>query len=241
MALSYHNVVGLLFPNVCICCGKPVSPPAEFCAECLPGVRPIFPPFCPACGANELDCRCNKRGHAYNQSVAPFYYEASVRNAILRFKFGGHEEVSRFFGRTMGRTIGAYYFGIPFDIVAPVPATKEKTAKRGFNQAQSLIEHVPKDTFYWQDMPDIDPHLLLKNPTEEEQHFLGAEARRKNIRNAYTLNKYRNVTGKNILLVDDIVTTGATAHEIAALLKLWGAKGVYVASAARTRKTDTKV
>lgn len=234
----FRKVAGLLFPGRCACCGQPADGTEQLCAACASRIRPILPPFCPFCGTSLADCKCRKAPHAYEQAAAPFYYEDAIRDALLRMKYGSREEVAVFFGTYLSQTIAMRYFGVPFTLITCVPATRKKTAERGFNQAESLVEQLNLRCFTWlPEPPLVDCKLLQKWETGEAQHTLGAEARRENIRNSYELHRRKRVEGDVILLIDDIVTTGATADEIAVLLRLHGAKAVYVASAALTRNT----
>ena len=236
-----RKAAGILFPGTCISCGTLVDPTEFICAECRERIRHILPPFCPYCGTSQVDCRCRKSPHAYEANVAPFYYEDAIRDAILGFKFGAKEETAVYLGKAMSQTIAARYYGIPFTLVTCVPSTSHSLGERGYNQAQSLVEQLDFSQFTWlSKKPTVDCHLLKKNETGEMQHFLGAEARRENIRNAYALKKNRRVDGETILLIDDIVTTGATANEISVILKLMGAREVYIASAAITRNTGAQ-
>lgn len=238
MSTFFNRMAELLFPARCSCCGQAADAGSLLCAECARQIRPILPPFCPFCGTAEADCKCKKTPHAYEQAVAPFYYESVIRDALLRMKYGNREEVAVFLGRHLQDTILARYFGIPFTLITCVPATGEKMAERGFNQAESLTEEINPQAFSWMTVPPhVDCKLLKKRNMGEAQHTLGAEARRRNIRNSYRLHEKKSVKGEVILLIDDIVTTGATADEIASLFLLQGAEQVYVAAAALTRNT----
>lgn len=235
-SLTRRRIMSLLYPETCICCGQPTGPERLVCFECAQRLRRPSPPFCRFCGLPLEDCTCRKQEHAYEQAVAPFFYEGTARDAIIHLKFGGREDAAVFLGKAMGDRAGAAYFGIPFDIVTCVPTTRARMAKRGFNQARSLGEQLGAACFSEKE-PETDWHLLRKRGTGQTQHFLGASDRRRNIRGAFQLSPGRSVRGKTILLVDDIVTTGATADECAAVLRLNGAAAVYVVCAAMTRNT----
>lgn len=226
----------LLFPKTCPCCGTPLKTGDTVCPDCRREVRRNESPYCPFCGVSVRDCACRKAPRPYDRMVAPFFYEGPVREAILRMKFGKKEEGARFLAEELKDAIDARFFGEPFDLVAVVPMSRERYAERGFNQARSLAEFVMKD-----------PPEPLKNAAQDYgllrkksgggamQHLLGAEGRRENIRNAVSVGKHRDLTGKRVLLFDDIVTTGATAGECAVLLRMAGAESVSVAAAAVTR------
>ncbi|NLL63945.1 MAG: ComF family protein [Ruminococcaceae bacterium] len=228
-----------------------------FCAECKEKVYTVKPPYCPYCHVSEIFCCCRKHSHAYDGAVVPFYYEGAIKDAIKRLKFSAKEHVAVYLGDALGKEIKARFFGIDFDILTCVPTTRQSLAKRGFNQSQSIAENLGiteksgiTDCFGISDQPKTSEHLgnniekdfrlLIKTKTTQIQHLLSAETRRRNIETAYHLNRGRNVKDKTILLVDDILTTGATLDACAKELKLQGAKAVYVAVVAVTKMKDEK-
>lgn len=230
----------LLYPERCPGCGVYLEAGKDLCPSCKARVAFNESPHCPCCGVSEKDCRCRKNDRAYDRIVAPFFYEGPVREAVLSLKFGKREENARFLGYALAEAVDARYFGESFDVITAVPLTGEKLSERGYNQARSI------GTFLMQKLPEPlvhaepDWNLLKKKGTDSAQHFLGAEARRKNIRNSLRVSSGRTLAGKRILLVDDIVTTGATVEECAAILKLNGATRVCVAAAAVTRNTGAQ-
>ena len=182
------------------------------------------------------DCTCRKQAHAYGEVVAPFYYEGPVRELLLQLKYGGKEDIARYLAGEMTKVIRERFFGIRFDLLTCVPTTADRIDSRGYNQAQSLAELLaPDPQTGLLEKVERDYYVLKKHPTGKMQHFLGASGRRANIRNAFSLRPGRSVEGKTILLVDDIVTTGATAEECTEILRLNGARQVEVACAAVTR------
>ena len=231
----------LLFPKTCPCCGGELREGQEVCGRCAPAIRYNPSPHCPCCGVSLRDCHCHQRPRAYDRVVAPFYYEGAVREAILRMKFGQREEVARFLAGALKKEIEARYFGREFDVLTVVPMSKERYVSRGFNQAKSIAEFLLKDppTPLKGAVPDYG--LLRKSSNEggSMQHLLGAAGRKQNIRDSVTLGKHRELEGKQVLLLDDLVTTGATTSECAAILRLGGAAGVSVAAAAVTRYRDS--
>lgn len=226
----------LLFPPTCPCCGGELQKGQTVCSDCTQNIHRNIAPHCPYCGVSLKSCRCAKKPRAYDRIVAPFFYEGAVRDALLRMKFGKHEEVARYLSAELREAIDARYFGEPFDYLTVVPMSRERYVSRGFNQARTLAE------FLMQSPPEplqntlVDYGLLKKHSSGSSmQHLLGAEGRRQNIRNAVTVGKNRSLEGTNILLLDDIVTTGATASECAAILRMAGAARVCVAAVAVTR------
>lgn len=230
----------LLFPKKCVCCGTAISNGfdrqyPDICASCEKEVMRVNPPYCPICLRGKDSCRCyNKQPFVFDCLISPFYYEGAIRDAIMRMKFEKKESVSVFLGRELGDEIRMRCFGYPVDIITCVPASNESLANRGFNQSRSIAENLnlPIDFFPF---ATFDFSLLVKKKSGIPQHYLGAQGRLKNITGSFELNKNRNVVGKTVLLVDDIVTTGATAGECTKVLKFAGADKVLLATSALTR------
>lgn len=234
-----RGALSVLFPAECICCHGTAGSDTMLCDRCAEKLLRPQPPFCTYCGVSLEDCRCRKTPHPYEACIAPFYYEGTVRDAILALKFGGREDASFFLAQELSKTVNAEYFGIRFDLITCVPTTNSSEAARGYNQAESIAKRMCIDTGFGES-PEADFHLLCKKETDQFQHMLDAYGRKRNIRNAFALSKGRNVSGKTILLVDDILTTGATAGECASILRLNGAAAVYTACAAVTRNTGAQ-
>ncbi len=226
----------LLFPPTCPCCGGEVPDGQSVCNQCAPRIHRNPSPYCSCCGVSLRSCRCAGNERAYDRIVAPLYYEDAVRDAMLRMKFGKHEEVARYLSTELREAIDTRYFGESFDYLTVVPMSRERYIERGFNQARTLAEFLMKNPPGPLEHATADYCLLVKRSVGGSmQHLLGAEGRRQNIRNAVTVGNHRPLEGKTVLLIDDIVTTGATLGECAAILRLAGAARVCVAAVAVTR------
>lgn len=232
----------LLFPRTCPACGGPIAAGQTLCAECERRVARNTSPYCPFCGVSAKDCRCAHVPRPYDHLVAPFYYEGAVRDTILRLKFGKKEEGARFLSAELRKEVEARFFGESFDIVTVVPMSRARYAERGFNQARVLAELLMADPPAPLSDAVADYGLLKKvrSGSGAMQHLLGAESRRENIRGSIRVGANRELSGKRVLLIDDIVTTGATAGECAAMLRMEGAASVSVAAAAVTRYTGAQ-
>lgn len=231
----------LLFPRTCPCCGGELREGQEVCDRCASEIFYNKSPHCPHCGVNLRDCHCHGKPRPYDRIVAPYYYEGAVREAILRMKFGEEEEVARFLAKALKQEIEARYFGEEFDILTVVPMSRTRYVSRGFNQARSIAEFLMKDPPAPLQHTVVDYGLLKKSSKEGGgmQHLLGAAGRKQNIRDSVSVGRHRELQGKHVLLLDDIVTTGATTGECAAILRLSGAARVSVAAAAVTRYRES--
>ena len=210
----------------------------------------LFPPKCVLCGKllkkQETDlchsCRCDTPEFPRSNLKLPYlahwaalwYYEGTVRGSILRFKFHGRRSYAETYGRLLAMKLLSE--DASFDILTWVPISRQRKWKRGYDQVQLIAEAVGKEL-------GIAPtSTLVKIRNNRPQSRLGkAEQRRANVLGAYRLAEDVCVKGKKILLLDDILTTGATAGECARVLLTAGAKEVScaaVAAASHHEKTS---
>ena len=204
----------------------------------------LFPRRCPFCDRiTGKELRCNRCAHTLSETgpravteenfgrcASPFYYEGAVRKALLEFKFQGRTGVAENFGLLMAECAAEWYSG-EFDTVTWVPVSRKRRRKRGYDQsfylARSACDHwdtAPVETL--RKVVDTPPQSGLKAPEERRANVLGVyEAVAENVR------------GKRLLLVDDILTTGATLGECVRVLKEAGAADVVCLTMARARGT----
>ncbi|MBO4445488.1 MAG: ComF family protein [Clostridia bacterium] len=203
-----ERLVKLVFPEKCISCGCALDSENR-------SKEPLLAQyFCEKCGSDVP--RMTKR---HKKATIPLVYDGSVKRAMLNLKFSSDISSVPFFSRELEREIRTTLYGEHFDILTCVPATKRSLAERGYNQSRLIAEGMKLDI-------ETDFTLLRKNKVTQTQHLLDAEQRQKNIASAYEMNAGRNVSGKRILLVDDILTTGSTCDACALVLRLAGAKSV---------------
>lgn len=217
----FNVLLNVFFPNTCISCGKVIDSNeylCDYCHEKLPRID--FTKNCIRCGLPNKNCECNNRVFYFGGSIAPFYNDDSAQNAMYKFKFSRHTRNANFFSKQMSLTIKNVYSNVKFDGITYVPLTFKKYLKRGFNQSSVLAKQIAKIC----DLPYFD-NLLYRNKNKIAQHKItGVKERFKNVEGLYGCKQ--KVKG-NILLVDDIKTTGATLNECAKQLILNGADNVY--------------
>lgn len=213
-----------LFTKRCDFCGEVVCFDEALCSECNSLLR-ISEPICPKCGCSKQDCKCRKyqKETEYKAVVAPFYYEGSVSRAILNMKMNEMPKLVNEQGKCVADTVKNLYSNVHFDLVTFVPMRKEDIVKRGYNQAKLLAEIVSKEC----NIPIKD--VLRKKRKTKMQKRQKASERFANMYNAFDVKDSADVYGKNILLIDDVKTTGATLTSIALTLKAYGASSVYCA------------
>jgi len=147
----------------------------------------------------------------------PFYYKAPVSKMVLALKYAAHGQAAQIFAPFMAKAIGVQ----KFDMIIPVPLAKGRQRDRGYNQAKVLADEVCKHLPTLQVCQDV----LVKVRKTTPQTDMTPEARKENQANAYAIKDTKNqIKGKRILLIDDALTTGATANECARILRKAGVK-----------------
>ena len=206
----------------------------------------LFPPRCAFCrallkkGETGMCAACEKnlpytsgggrqKGDFVEACVAPLYYEGTVREALLRYKFDGATANASLFGRLLADCVRENLAG-RYDLISWVPLSGRRLRERGYDQAMLLALAAALE------LSDVAVETLRKVSDVPPQSGTGdAAARRANISGAYEVCDPALTEGKRILLIDDIVTTGATLSECARMLGLSGAESVVCAAVARSR------
>ena len=205
----------------------------------------LFPPKCCFCGRLQersgICPACEKTlprtGEEAEQTLegglrcaSALWYEGEVRSGLLRFKFRGARWEAKDLGALLAETAAEVYSG-EFDTVTWTPVSKKRRRERGYDQAELLARSACR---LWDTEPVRLLEKVIHNPA---QSGLGdASARRANVLGVYDAANVDNITGKRILLVDDICTTGATLSECARVLLDAGATDVMAVTVARGRK-----
>lgn len=221
------RAVSLIFPRRCAICGR-VTGSAAVCPTCETALPVVKPPVCRVCGREKKYCVCGNRRFAFDRCVTPFYYEDGAKKGVLRLKFGGKTDAASVFAAYAADIVQKEYAGIPFDFITAVPLARREAKKRGFNQSEELARALSKKL-------GIKYCNALRKPMDiKPQRRCSASERWENVAGAFEAEG--QAAGKTVLLVDDIITTGATLHECAKALKQAGAAGVYCAAIACVKK-----
>lgn len=209
------RILELLYPTKCTFCHK-LTGGDKVCKSCA-GKLPLTPkgaqvqkfPFISAC-------------------VSPLYYEGNVRESLLRFKFGHLSAYADVYARYMAKCIDENQ--ISCDIITWVPLSRKRLRERGYDQAKLMADELSR-------LCGISCcRLLKKTRNNPAQSGTGsAEKRRANVSGVYTAVDTEKIRGKSILIVDDIVTTGATLSECGRMLMSAGAGEVKAVTVARKK------
>lgn len=175
------------------------------------------------------DAVLEKRFEALDDAWSLYPYESPVKEILVAIKFLRKRWLVRVFAEEMTSLAQVLTADRTYDLLVPIPIDRQKLLVREFNQSQLLTYLVARRTC----IPTAS-NLLRKRRSSLPQNQLSREERRVNLHRGFEVTKKRRVEGKTILLVDDIVTTGATAEEAARTLKASGAKRVDLFALART-------
>jgi ComF family protein len=229
-----------VLPPLCLACSEIVEAPGALCAACWQGFSFIAPPHCARCacpfaqdlGEGALCAGCLARPPRYRRARAALVYDGKSRRLVLPFKHGDRTDIARACGGWMARA-GAELLA-EADLLAPVPLHWRRLFTRRYNQAQLLARIVVREAGAGS-RARLAPDLLRRRRWTGSQTGLRAQERRGNVRQAFDIHPRwtAEVAGKTVLLVDDVLTTGATAEACARVLQRGGARHVDVLTLAR--------
>lgn len=225
-----QSILNLLFPNSrCIICHSTNGVTGCLCEQCRNGLVPITDCFCPKCGKPlvnpTVECRyCSHDGHLFTAARAAGVYEGPMKQAVIVLKYYGRKAIARTLGDMMHGVFKRSEFSV--QAIVPVPLSRARLKARGYNQAELLARRVSE-------LSGVNMvNGLVRETDTISQTYLSRTQRLKNLEGAFKLTDTADFKGKNVLLIDDTMTTGATADECSRVLLSSGAVNVYVLTAA---------
>ena len=225
----YWNLIDILFPPRCSGCGRWGE---RLCNQCLGKVTRIEEPICWICGdpikssLQKVCRRCSSNERSFDQVRSWAHYHGPIQNAIQNLKYQKDVGLSNILAKPMISVI--YEMDWEIDLITAVPMDEQKLIKRGYNQAALLAKPIA-----WEIGVSFNPEALSKPFPNRPQVGLSDEERSVNVLGVYfSVPEY--VEGKTVLVVDDVVTTGATLNACSTALKESGALMVYGISLARS-------
>ena len=235
---TYSMVYNWLNNNrTCLLCDLPARSLVPICSACE-GDLPWLDERCTVCAlplamAGFTCGQCLRRRPAFRRVEAPWHYGYPLDSLISQFKHAGRWPVGHLLAQLLAQWLAHRYSeGLPRpDCLLAVPMGSKRLRQRGFNQAAMLAQWLGRTLA----LPHHDNWLLRPHDTLAQQQ-LGARARKLNLLQAFALAPLAAVNGLHIALVDDVMTTGATAQALALLLRQAGARRVDVYCLARTGK-----
>lgn len=229
----------LLFPPTCPCCKEMTGTNSQsLCGECFAQLNFIKTPYCSCCGRvfsgsgqNHLCGDCLKSSWAFDKARSLFAYEKIIARLIHDLKYSGKTTGIETIGWLSRQSAIMGDFDNP-DLILPVPLHVKRLRQRGFNQAQVLAKSIFPD-----DRKKIRTDLLTRQTDTQSQTGLSGKQRRENLKNAFIAKEPSSLTGRNLLILDDVFTTGTTVNECAQALKIAGCNRVEILTICRADKT----
>jgi ComF family protein len=222
---ALNRVAAHLLPGSCLLCAAD-SAAGLLCPACAADLPELPAALCPQCGdettLGERCGACLKDPPAFARTLALFRYEFPVDRLVQALKYGHQLPLATWFGARLGKMLVA----ADHDLVLPLPLHLTRLRTRGFNQSLEMARPIARALGV-----AIDPILLSRTRATPPQADLPLKERARNVRGAFAC--AGDLTGKRVLLVDDVMTTGATLREAARILKIHGAGTITVAVAAR--------
>lgn len=230
------KALDFLFPiNVtCNACGRENFNGEYFCEQCENELPKNNRAICNHCGrkvlnASEYCQSCNGRETHFEKARSVFCYEQPINRLISQFKYGGKRYLATVFSRYMAMLYFENYYNCDFAIA--VPMSKERLKMREYNQAELLAKAVCEIV----NIP-YRGDIVVKRKETKRQAELDAKERSENLKGSFKIADKAAIDNKRILLIDDIMTTGATVECIARLLKEQGAESVLILTIASVSK-----
>jgi ComF family protein len=232
-----RGALDLLFPPLCVACRAHVADPGSLCPDCWRQISFIEGPSCFACGlpfdidpGGETVCAaCHAKPPRFDQACSVMRYDEASKRLVLALKWADRLDLSPAFARWMERTGRSLLEDS--DLIVPVPLHRWRLWRRRYNQAAVIAQMLARAS----GRPYAPTLLQRLRATPSQGKMTSAKARRRNMLGAFAVPKSRRaeVKGRTVLLVDDVLTTGATLDACARSLKRAGAARVLALTLAR--------
>jgi competence protein ComFC len=229
------NLIQIIYPNRCISCQNNISYDAKFCVNCWQSLEFIKQPFCQICSFpfeleiidNQKICaNCLSKKQYFDKTITVFRYNEVIGKALGNFKYRDQTYLAKIFAKELLKIAGSEIDDC--DIICGVPIHFQKLRNRKFNQAILMAKHLNSNK--------INYNLIFKINNKKSQVRLTQKQRLKNLKKSFLINpKFaKKLQNKNIILIDDVITTATTINAVAKVLKQNGAKKVVVLAIAKT-------
>jgi ComF family protein len=231
-------ILHLLFPKECVHCGRLLDYRNReyLCSVCRELITPICPPLCDQCGRplpgeieyqfNCSDCRENPP--RFRRARSAFLLTGPGKSLVLKYKYSSNPYLSAPAINRLIKTGREEYCWSDYDLIVPVPLHPRKARERGFNQSGVLSGGLNRRTGI-----KLSRKTLVRTRYTKTQTRLSRQERQNNVKGAFRVSNRADLSGKSILLVDDVFTTGATVNECARMLIKAGVVEIDVLTLAR--------
>jgi len=229
-----NGLIDIIYPKKCLGCKDRLraNSAEEFiCGKCWERIERNTPPFCRHCGRRldprtskgNICAKCIAQPLSFDRAFSPCAYTGVIKELIHEFKYKNKPYLGKHLSKIMIDFIKEYNLPLSCaDLIVPVPLHNARLREREFNQAEILSTHIAEEFNL-----NLSPAALFRKRSTRTQVDLKDEERFANVAGSFSINPKVSVRGKNILLVDDVLTTGATTSEAAGVLKNAGAHIVF--------------
>lgn len=224
-----RDLASFVFPPFCTVCRRALGPLERIvCEDCYDSISPVGPPFCQTCGtplrnSRGSHCiRCREKGSPLKKTRAYGLYVGVVVEIVHSLKYGRKPSLARRMAVMMSNVALSDPVVRRADLLVPVPLHPARLRERGYNQAELLARSVSRTM----GLP-LSPRSLVRRRATRSQTLLNEEERRENVRDAFLVVREEEVRGKKVVLIDDVLTTGATLRSAGSALLEAGADEVY--------------
>ena len=222
-----RTALDLLFPCWCLGCGREGN---LICPSCCQKLPLITSPICPRCGMPQaggiLCSACLNQKHDIDSIRSPFRFEGTIKQAIYQLKYKNLRAIAEPLAELLSNYIATH--PVPGEVLVPVPLHRKRLRERGYNQSELLTRELGKLIR----LPVMTDCISRNRHTPTQTIATSIVERRSNVASAFTCRKH-NLQNKEIILIDDVATSGATLNACAATLKAAGAASVWGLTIAR--------
>ncbi|MDR1434222.1 ComF family protein [Candidatus Endomicrobiellum devescovinae] len=237
MKKIFLKIVNLFYPITCSSCGKDLifTSQTRICGMCKSSFSFIKGHICQMCGkplssGGEFcyECKKNSKRRTFDKMCSVYEYKGSVRKLILKFKYSNRTFLAKDFAADMYETMKNNDFYQESDFIISVPLNTIRKIRRGYNQSELLADELSIKA----NIPVLK-NVLFRKKITKPQFKLSRVERFENIKNSFFVKNKELIRGKNILLIDDIITTASTLSACSSALKFCGADKIFILTLAK--------
>jgi len=232
------SIVNLVYPDVCILCETELQFDEEYlCPGCYNAISILTPPLCTQCSTelppflpSRNKCSsCSSRKWYFNKCISIIRYDDTAKKIFHEIKFRKRRNILSIFSNYITQKLESFELNVNNAIIIPVPLNYNRKIERDFNQSHIIAKMVR--SFYR--LP-CESNILKRIKQSTPQSVLNRKERLENLIGSFTVVKPYKIRNKDILLIDDVFTTGSTVNECSRVLKESGAHTITVITIART-------
>ena len=226
----FKRIFGFFFPNVCISCGNIIGNEDRICKTCKDNISKIrSEKACLFCGLEKPDCDYRYSVYYFYGIASCYHNDGTAKNIVYNYKLKHRDYYAKLLAKDMSADLKEKFGDVHFDYVTSVPPSLISRFKNGFDQTHLLAKYIGRDI-----KTPVRKDIIGCKPLATPQHINGYKKRFDSVRGKYFIKKH--IEAENVLLVDDIKTTGATLDACARELLFSGARRVYCVTVSASQK-----